>query len=98
MSKIRPLYDKLVIKKDTDPDRTAGGIVIPPDAADKKSLSGEVVAVGEGKVLDSGEVCAMRVKVGDRVIFGQYSGHPVKLVDEELLILSESEVYGVIEK
>jgi chaperonin GroES len=76
---------------------TAGGIVLPDSAAEKPS-QGEVLAVGPGKVLDNGEVRALDVKVGDKVIFGQYGGSTVKLDGEELLILNESEIFGVLEK
>jgi chaperonin GroES len=75
---------------------TAGGIVLPDSAAEKPS-QGEVLAVGTGKVLDNGEVRPLDVKAGDKVIFGQYGGSTVKLDGEELLILSESEIFGVLE-
>jgi len=77
--------------------KTAGGIVLPDSAAEKPSR-GEVLAVGSGKVLDNGEVRPLAVKVGDKVIFGQYGGSTVKVDGEELLILSESEIFGVLEK
>lgn len=76
--------------------KTAGGIVLPDSAAEKPSR-GEVLAVGPGKVLDNGEVRAPGVKAGDKVIFGQYAGSTVKIDGEELLILSESELFGVLE-
>jgi chaperonin GroES len=75
---------------------TAGGIVLPDSAAEKPS-QGEVLAVGPGKVLDNGDVRPMDVKVGDKVIFGQYGGSTVKVSGEELLILNESEIFGVLE-
>jgi chaperonin GroES len=95
--KIRPLYDRIVVRREEEETTTAGGIVLPGSAAEKPN-QGEVVAVGEGKVLDNGEVRPLAVKVGDKVIFGKYAGsNSVKVNDEELLILSESEIYGVIE-
>jgi len=95
--KIRPLHDRLVVRRLEEETTTAGGIVLPDSAAEKPS-QGEVLAVGPGKVLDNGEVRALDVKVGDKVIFGQYGGSTVKLDGEELLILNESEIFGVLEK
>lgn len=95
--KIRPLYDRIVVRREEEETTTAGGIVLPGSAAEKPN-QGEIVAVGEGKVLDNGEIRPLSVKVGDKVIFGKYAGsNTVKVDDEELLILSESEIYGVIE-
>jgi chaperonin GroES len=94
--KIRPLHDRLVVRRLEEETTTAGGIVLPDSAAEKPS-QGEVLAVGPGKALDNGEIRAMDVKVGDKVIFGQYGGSTVKLDGEELLILSESEIFGVLE-
>lgn len=93
--KIRPLGDRVVVKRVEEETKTAGGIVLPGSAAEKPS-QGEVIAVGPGKTLDSGEVKDIDVKVGDQVLFGQYGGQTVKLDGEELLILSESEIFGVI--
>ena len=93
---IRPLHDRLVVRRLEEETTTAGGIVLPDSAAEKPS-QGEVLAVGPGKTLDNGDVAALGVKVGDKVIFGQYGGSTVKLDGEELLILSESEIFGVLE-
>lgn len=95
--KIRPLHDRVVVRRVEEEKKTAGGIVLP-DTAGEKPQQGEVLAVGPGKLLDNGQVSAMGVKVGDRVIFGQYGGSTVKINNEELLILSESEIFGVVEK
>ena len=93
---IRPLHDRVVVSRTEEETTSAGGIVIPDSAAEKPS-QGEVVAVGPGKKLDDGSVQAMGVKVGDKILFGQYAGSTVKLEGEELLIMSESEIFGVIE-
>jgi chaperonin GroES len=93
---IRPLHDRLVVRRLEEETTTAGGIVLPDSAAEKPS-QGEVLAVGPGKTLDNGDIKPLDVKVGDKVIFGQYGGSTVKLDGEELLILNESEVFGVIE-
>jgi len=93
---IRPLSDKIVVKVLEDADQTSGGIFIP-DSAKEKSQKGEVIAVGPGKILDSGEREAMEVKVGNKVLFAKYAGTDVKLNDEVLKILSEKDVLGIIE-
>ncbi|TDI93269.1 MAG: co-chaperone GroES [Gammaproteobacteria bacterium] len=93
---IRPLHDRVVVRRLDEETMTSGGIVLPDSAAEKPS-QGEVLAVGTGKVLDNGEVRAMDVKVGDKIIFGQYGGSTVKIDEEELLILTESEIFGVLE-
>ena len=93
---IRPLHDRLVVRRLEEETTTAGGIVLPDSAAEKPS-QGEVLAVGPGKTLDNGDVKPVDVKVGDKVIFGQYGGSTVKLDGEELLILNESEIFGVLE-
>lgn len=93
--KIRPLYDRVVVRRKAEEETSAGGIVLP-GAAKEKPNQGEVVAVGDGKLLDNGELRAVAVKVGDQVIFGQYSGNAVKIDGDELIILSESEIFGVI--
>lgn len=95
--KIRPLYDRIVVRRKEEETKTAGGIVLPGSAKEKPN-QGEVVAVGQGKLLDSGEVRQLSVKVGDQVVFGQYSGNNIKVDGDELIILSESEIFGVIEK
>jgi chaperonin GroES len=94
--KIRPLHDRVVVRRLEEETKTAGGIVLPDSAAEKPS-QGEVLAIGPGKVLDSGDVRALDVKVGDKVLFGQYGGSTVKVDGEELLILSETEIFGVLE-
>lgn len=94
--KIRPLYDRVVVKRKEEETISAGGIVLPGTAKEKPT-QGEVLAIGTGKVLDNGDVRPMALKVGDRVLFGQYSGNTVKIDGEEVVILNESEVYGVIE-
>ena len=95
---IRPLYDRVVVRRMEEETKTAGGIVLPGSAAEKPN-QGEVVAVGAGKPLDNGEVRPVSVKVGDHVVFGQYSGsNTIKVNCEELLIINESELLGVIEK
>ena len=94
--KVVPLGDKVVVKRLEAEEKTSGGIVLPDSAAEKPS-QGEVLAVGPGKTLDNGDLKPMDVKVGDKVIFGQYGGSTVKLDGEELLIMSESEIFGVLE-
>ena len=95
--KIRPLHDRVVVRRKEEETKTAGGIVLPGSAAEKPA-QGEVIAVGPGKSLDNGDIRPVDVKVGDTVVFGKYSSNTVKVGDEELLILSESEIYGVIVK
>jgi chaperonin GroES len=93
---IRPLHDRVVVKRLDEERKTASGIVIPDTAAEKPD-QGEVVAVGKGKLLDNGSVRAMEVKAGDRVLFGKYSGQTVKVGDDELLVMREEDFMGVIE-
>jgi len=93
---IRPLHDRVVVRRLEEESTSAGGIVLPDSAAEKPS-QGEVLSVGTGQVLDNGEVRALDVSVGDKVIFGQYGGSTVKIDGEELLILTESEIFGVLE-
>lgn len=94
--KIRPLYDRIVVRRLENERMTAGGIVIP-DNATEKPMQGEVVAVGPGKILDSGKECALTVKKGDKVLFGKYSGTEVKIGAEELVVMREDDVMGIIE-
>jgi chaperonin GroES len=94
--KIRPLHDRVVVKRLEDERKTASGIVIPDSAAEKPD-QGEVIAVGKGKAGDDGKVRAMEVKVGDKVLFGKYSGQSVKIHGEELLVMREEDIMGVIE-
>ena len=93
---ISPLHDRFVVRRLEEESLSAGGIVLP-DTASEKPSQGEILAVGPGKTLDNGEVRAPDVKVGDKIIFGQYGGSTVKIDGEELLILSESEIFGVLE-
>ena len=93
---IRPLADRVVIKRLEEENTTAGGIVIP-DTAKEKPSKGEVIAVGNGKVSDSGNTVPMSVKVGDKVLFGKYAGQEVKIDGEELLIMREDDVMAVLE-
>ncbi len=93
---IKPLHDRVLIKRlDTEGEETRGSIVIP-DTAKEKPQEGEVIAVGEGKVLESGEKVQMSVKEGDRILFGKYSGTEVKIDDEEYLIMREDEILGIL--
>lgn len=94
--KIRPLQDRVVVRRTEEENKSAGGIVIP-DSATEKPSQGEVLAVGPGKKLDNGSVQTIDLKAGDKVLFGQYSGNTVKIDGEELLIMNESEVFGVVE-
>ncbi|MDF3613538.1 co-chaperone GroES [Enterobacter hormaechei] len=95
MSNIKPLHDRVVIKRMEEEKLSAGGIVIP-DAATEKPIKGEVVAVGTGKVLDNGQVRAPQVKVGDKVLFGKYSGTEVKLDGVELLVVKEDDLFATL--
>jgi chaperonin GroES len=93
---IRPLHDKVVVRRKEEETTTAGGIVLPGNAAEKPS-QGEVLAIGTGRILDNGDVRALAVKVGDKVVFGQYAGNTVKVDGEDLLIMNESEIFGILE-
>jgi len=93
---IRPLHDRIIVRRLEEETTSSGGIVLP-DTASEKPSQGEVLAVGPGKTDDNGVTHAVNVKVGDRVIFGQYGGNTVKFEGEELLILAENEIFGVIE-
>ncbi len=93
---IRPLHDRVVVRRLDEETLTAGGIVLP-DSAQEKPSQGEILAIGTGKILDNGDVRALDVKVGDKIIFGQYGGSTVKIDGDELLILNESEIFGVLE-
>jgi chaperonin GroES len=94
--KIRPLHDRLLVRRIAEEEKTKGGIIIP-DTAKEKPIEGKVVAVGNGKILEDGSVRALEVKKGDRILFGKYSGTEIKLEGEEHLILREDEVLGIIE-
>lgn len=93
---IRPLHDRVIVKRVEEKEQMRGGIIIP-DTAKEKPQEGEVVAVGQGKVLDNGTRLEMALKAGDRILFGKYSGTEVKIDGEEFLIMREDEVLGVIE-
>ncbi len=95
--KIRPLQDRLIVKRVEEEEKTKGGIIIP-DTAKEKPMEGKVIAVGKGKVLEDGKIHPVDVKVGDRVLFGKYSGTEVKIDGEEHLIMREDDILGVIEK
>jgi chaperonin GroES len=94
--KIRPLHDRVIVKRLEEERKTASGIVIPDTAAEKPD-QGEIIAVGNGKILESGEIRKLDVKVGDRVLFGKYAGQTVKVHGEELLVMREEDIMGVIE-
>lgn len=93
---IRPLHDRVVIRRKEEETTSPGGIVLP-DSAAEKPIQGEVIAVGNGKILDNGETRPLDVKVGDTVLFGKYSGTEVKLGDNEVLVMREEDIMGVIE-
>ena len=95
--KIRPLHDRVIVKRLEEERKTASGIVIP-DAAAEKPDQGEIIAVGSGKIGDDGKVRPMNVKVGDKVLFGKYSGQAFKMDGQELLTMREDDIIGVVEK
>ena len=94
--KLRPLHDRVIVRR-TEEERTSPGGIVIPDSATEKPIRGEVVAVGNGKILDSGEQRGLDVKVGDKVLFGKYSGTEVKVEGEELLVMREEDIMGVLE-
>ena len=94
--KIRPLHDRVILKRMEEETTSAGGIVIP-DSAAEKPIRGEVMAVGAGKRLENGDLLPLDVKVGDKVLFGKYSGTEVKVEGEDLLVMREEDIMGVIE-
>jgi chaperonin GroES len=94
--KIRPLHDRIIVKRIEEKEQLKGGIIIP-DTAKEKPQQGEVIAVGKGKTLDNGKVVAPDVKPGDRVLFGKYSGSEFKLDDQELLSMREDDILGILE-
>ncbi len=95
--KIRPLHDRIIVKRLEEEEKTKGGIIIP-DTAKEKPMGGKVIAVGKGKILEDGKLQSLDVKAGDRVLFGKYSGTEVKIEGEEHLIMREDDILGVIEK
>jgi chaperonin GroES len=94
--KIRPLHDRVIVKRLEEERKTSSGIVIPDTAAEKPD-QGEIVAVGHGKILEDGKVRPLEVKAGDRVLFGKYSGQTVKVQGEELLVMREEDIMGIVE-
>ena len=97
MKGIRPLGDRILVKRIKEEDKTKGGIIIP-DTAKEKPQEGKVVAVGKGKRSEKGDIIAPEVKAGDRILFGKYAGTEIKIDGEELLIMREEEVFGILEK
>lgn len=95
--KIRPLQDRVIVKRIAEEEKSKGGIIIP-DTAKEKPQEGKVVAVGKGKVNDDGKITPLDVKVNDRILFGKYSGTEINVDDEEHLIMREDDILGVIEK
>jgi chaperonin GroES len=93
---IRPLHDRVLIKRVKEEEKTKGGIIIP-DTAKEKPVEGKVVAVGSGKILEDGSVRKLEVKPGDRVLFGKYSGQEIKVDGEEMVILREDDIVGIVE-
>ena len=97
MASIRPLHDRVIIKRIKEEEKTKGGIIIP-DTAKEKPIEGEVIAIGNGKVQEDGTVRPLDVNVGDRVLFGKYSGAEVMIDGEERLIIREDDILGIIEQ
>lgn len=95
-SKLRPLHDRVLIRRVEEEERSKGGIIIP-DSAKEKPMEGEIIAVGSGAKNDEGKVFPLDVKVGDRVLYGKWSGTEIKLDGEELLIVKESDIMGIVE-
>ena len=95
--KIRPLHDRVIVKRIESKDQTSPGGIIIPETAKEKPQEGEVVAVGSGKILEDGKVQPMNVKVGDRILFGKYAGTDVKIDEEEYIIMREDDILGVLE-
>ena len=95
--KLRPLHDRVIVKRLEEEKTTPGGIVIP-DTASEKPQKGEVIAVGSGRVLDNGEVRPLSVKVGDKVLFGKYAGSEIVIDDEEFLVMREDDIMAIIEE
>ena len=92
---LKPLGDRVIVKPKAPEEKTKGGIILP-DTAQEKPMEGEIVAVGNGKIADDGKKIAMELKVGDKILYGKYSGTEVKINDEEFLIMRESDVYAII--
>ncbi len=94
--KLRPLHDRVIVKR-TEEERTSPGGIVIPDTATEKPIRGEVIAAGNGKILENGEIRALDVKVGDKVLFGKYSGTEVKVSGDEVLVMREDDIMAVIE-
>lgn len=94
---LRPLHDRVIVKRLDQETKTASGIVLPETAAEKPD-QGEILAVGNGKILENGNIRALAVKVGDRVLFGKYAGQSVKIDGQELLVMREEDLFAVVEK
>jgi chaperonin GroES len=94
--KIRPLHDRVIVKRLEEERMSAGGIVLP-DSATEKPSQGEIMAIGNGKILDNGEIRSLDVKVGDTVLFGKYAGNEVKVEGEEVIVMREEDIMGVVE-
>jgi chaperonin GroES len=95
--KIRPLQDRILVKRIDEEEKTKGGIIIP-ESAKEKPMEGKIVAVGKGKVLEDGKILPLDVKVGDKILFAKYAGTDIKIEGDEHLIMREEEVLGIIEK
>lgn len=95
--KIRPLYDRILVRRVEEDEKTKGGIIIP-DSAKEKPMEGEVVSAGNGRMTEAGKVIALDVKVGDRILFSKYGGTEVKIDDVDYLIMREEDILGIIEK
>jgi chaperonin GroES len=95
-TKIRPLHDRVIVKREEDERKSPGGIVIP-DTATEKPMKGRVIAVGKGKILESGEIRPLDVKIGDKVLFGKYSGTEVKMDGDDVLVMREEDIMAIIE-
>ena len=95
-TKVRPLHDRVIVRRLGEEEKSAGGIIIP-DTAKEKPIQGEVIAAGNGKILENGEVRPLDVKAGDKVIFSKYAGTEIKIDGEELLMMREDDILGVVE-
>lgn len=95
--KIKPLRDRIIVRRTTEEEKSKGGIIIP-DSAKEKPLEGEIIAVGSGKLLEDGKIVPLDLKKGDRVLFGKYAGSEVTVDGEELVMMKEEDILGVIEK
>jgi chaperonin GroES len=95
-AKIRPLHDRVIVRRLEENEKTAGGIYIP-DTAKEKPSRGEVIAVGKGKILESGEIRPLDVKVGDKVLFGKYAGTEVRVQEQDYLVMREDDIMGIVE-